>query len=506
MAMFSFQSGFGISGAPKFGLKHSSRVIFKGFEKFIIFENILTLNNFDCRQFKNPGQVKKTRKGPDMKKIIFAVGLTIMLAGVGTPLLSGLMTQRIIKQSFDDINQMYVDTGSDISIEIQQYEKNYFSSQIEWKIKLGALKSLYGVEEIVFIDRIDHGFSNVVSKTSLEKNKWFMDFVDNKLDGKNPIAVTTEYKLSGDFKTTIVLDAFSFKEGNTVFEIKPGQIVVVSGKDLNNIFSEMSWAGCTIPGKFSVDNFLANSKMEKNYTYTWEGMSSLSIENIKAVGTKESFEMANLKCDYELNFNKPENVLSIGLGNSIKSITTGQGKIQDIFSKININNIDAIGYEEFMASYSQILNNAIAQIEAAKTHPDTIKKVFEKQMASIGLQLLGAYEKFLKKGFEIQITDVRAQLPQGNIKGDIILSLKKDVTMAKLIPIVIQPSKALDIFYLKSNVRMPYELFGENYMLLSQVYPGMQTGLFLKEGENVIHKAETLDGKLLLNGKEVLLN
>ena len=234
---------------------------------------------------------------------------------------------------------MYVDTGSDIFIEIQQYEKKYFSSQIEWKIKLGALKSLYGVEEIVFIDRIDHGFSNVVSKTSLEKNKWFMDFVDNKLEGKNPIAVTTEYKLSGDIKTTIVLDAFSFKDGNTVFEIKPGQIVVAFGKDLNNIFSEMSWAGCSIPGKFSVDNLLANSKMEKNYTYIWEGMTSLSIENIKAVGTKESFEMANLKCDYELNFNKPENVLSIGLGNSIKSITTGQGKIQDIFSKININNI-----------------------------------------------------------------------------------------------------------------------------------------------------------------------
>ncbi len=441
-----------------------------------------------------------------MKKIIFTIGLIIILAGAGLPFFNGIMMERIIKQSFDEINRRNAEKGSDIFVEIEQYDRTFFSSKIEWKIKLKALKSLYGVEEIVFIESADHGFSAVISKTSLEKNKWFMDFVDNKLDGKNPIAVKTEYKLSGDIKTTIVLDAFSFKEGNNVFEIKPGQMVLASGKDLNNIFSDMSWAGCSIPGKFSVDNLSANSKMEKNYTYIWEGMTSLSIENIKAVGTKESFEMANLKCDYELNFNKPENVLSIGLENSIKSITTGQGKIQDIFSKININNIDAMGYEEFMASYTQILNNAMAQIEAAKTHPDTMKKVFEKQMASIGLQLLGSYEKFLKKGFEIQITDVRAQLPQGNIKGDIILSLKKDVTMAKLVPIIIQPSKALDIFYLKSNISMPYELFGENNMLLSQVYPGMQTGLFLKEGENVIHKAETLDGKLLLNGKEVLLN
>jgi len=441
-----------------------------------------------------------------MKKIIFTIGLIIILAGAGLPFFNGLMMERIIKQSFDEINHRNAEKGSDIFVEIGQYDRTFFSSKIEWKIKLKALESLYGVEEIIFIESADHGFSTVKSKTSLEKNKWFMDFVDNKLEGKNPIAVITEYKLSGDIKTTIVLDAFSYKDGNAVFEIKSGQMVVSSGKDLNNIFSEMRWAGCSIPGKFSVDNLLANSKMEKNYTYIWEGTTSLSIENIKAVGTKESFEMANLKSDYELNFNKLENVLSIGLENSIKSITTGQGKIQDIFSKININNIDAQGYEEFMASYLQILNDAMAQIETAKAHPDTMKKVFEKQLESIGLQLLGAYEKFLKKGFEIQITDARAQLPQGNIKGDIILSLKKDVTMAALVPIVIQPSKALDIFYLKSNISMPYELFGENQLLLSQVYPGMQTGLFLKEGKNVIHNAETLDGKLLLNNKEVLLN
>jgi hypothetical protein len=446
------------------------------------------------------------RQGFKMRKIILAIGLIIVLTGAGTPIFSGLMMERIVKQSFDEINQQHVEKGSDLFVEIGQYDRNYSSSKIEWKLKLGALKSVYGVEEIVFIDRADHGFSSVISKTSLEKNKWFIDFVNNKLDGKNPLEIKTEYKLSGDIESTLVVDAFSFIDGNDVIDIKPGHMVLALEKGLKNIFSDMIWAGCTIPGKFNMETLSLSSKIEKNSTYIWSGKTSFAINKMKAENGKTPFEMTNLKCDYELNFNQPDNVLSIGLGNSIKSITTGQGKIQDIFSKIHINNINAMGYEEFMASYSQILNNAMAQIEAAKTHPDTMKKVFEKQMASIGLQLLGAYENFLKKGFEIQITDVRAQLPQGNIKGDIILSLKKDVTMATLVPMVIQPSKALDIFYLKSNVKMPYELFGENHMLLSQIYPGMQTGLFLKEGENVIHKAETVDGKLLLNGKEVLLN
>ena len=86
---FLFQSGFEISGAPKFGLKHSSRVIFKGFEKFIISENILTLNYFDCRQFKNPGQVKKTNNGDTMHYCYFDSPLGKLLLN-GNQLLEGL--------------------------------------------------------------------------------------------------------------------------------------------------------------------------------------------------------------------------------------------------------------------------------------------------------------------------------------------------------------------------------------------------------------------------------
>ena len=34
----------------------------------------------------------------------------------------------------------------------------------------------------------------------------------------------------------------------------------------------------------------------------------------------------------------------------------------------------------------------------------------------------------------------------------------------------------------------------------------MQTGLFQKEGDSMVHKAETRDGKLYLNGQEVYLD
>ncbi|WP_457553195.1 hypothetical protein [Desulfobacula sp.] len=80
------------------------------------------------------------------------------------------------------------------------------------------------------------------------------------------------------------------------------------------------------------------------------------------------------------------------------------------------------------------------------------------------------------------------------------------MTLAGLIPIMMQPSIALDFFVLKTDIRLPYKLVGGNPSLLSVVYPGMQTGLFLKKGDTVVHQAETRGGKLFLNGKEVLLN
>lgn len=37
-------------------------------------------------------------------------------------------------------------------------------------------------------------------------------------------------------------------------------------------------------------------------------------------------------------------------------------------------------------------------------------------------------------------------------------------------------------------------------------YPGMQTGLFIKDGDSLVHRAETKGGKLFINGKEVVLD
>ncbi|MBU1344586.1 MAG: YdgA family protein [Proteobacteria bacterium] len=441
-----------------------------------------------------------------MKKIIVVVAGIIILAVIGTPFFNGLIMERVIRQAFGDINRMHAETGSDVSIEIQKYDRGFSRSQIEWKISTGPLKALYGVEDIIFVDRAEHGFSGIVSTTSLEKNKWYTEFVNEKLNGKTPLEIKTQYMLSGDIKSTLTLAAFSFIEGRDVIEIQPGTLSVFLDKGLKNNTSEMTWAGCSIPGKFKMDSFSLQSKIKKISPVIWEGTVSFFVNHIMADNKKNQFDLSKLKGEYTLDYSQEEQVVSIGMGYGLDTLKSGENEIKNAGIRIGINHIDARGYEDFVKMYSQIMSNALREISASQQSRDTMKKAAEKQMTQMGIQLLGAYEKLLKKGLEIKLSDLRAQLPHGNINGDVALSLKKDMTMAQFLPIMMQPSAALDIFYLKSEITLPYQLMEGNPDLMSRLFPGMQTGLFLKVGNNLVHKAETRDGKLFLNEKEVFLN
>lgn len=441
-----------------------------------------------------------------MKKIVVAVLLLIIIAGVGAPFVSGLMMEKIVKQAFSNLNTMYSDTGSDVSIEMTQYDRHIFSTEIEWKMRLGSLKAVYGVEEIIFIDRAEHGFTGIVSRTSLEKNSWFTEFVDSKLDGKNPLAITTEYKISGEILSTIALDAFSLPVEDEVVEIKAGRAVLACDKELKHFFSEASWEGFLVSEKLKVEGISITSSLEKISTYLWNGTVSFKVDKSEFAGNFEQVELVNFKGDYTLAVNEEENTISVMTTFGADQLVTELEEIDNAFVRIGIINMDVQGFEEFMKLYTEMANTVLKEITVAEDDPEEMKTIFQEQMGRTQFQMMTAYESLLKKGLEFQITDLHAGFPSGEVKGDAILSLNKDMTFAQFIPLIHQPELVVDVFSLQSNVTLPAELVGDNPMLLSPIYRGMQSGFFVKDGEKFVHKAETRDSKLYLNGLEVNLN
>ncbi len=441
-----------------------------------------------------------------MKKILLTLVLILMIAGIGSPIISGMMMERVVKNAVDNINSTQGDTGSDIALSIVQYDRNFLSSKIEWKISLGSLGKIYGIDNIVLIERAKHGILEITSKTSLEKNRWFSTFIENQPEGKNPLDIQTRYEILGNIKSSLTLEGFSIKKGTGLVDILPAHLFIQSDKKAKNFIFKGNWEGMTAPGKIKLAGVFLDSTQDKISPYIWQGKTSISAEHISLGDGQKHMAIKGLTSDTTMAYDKKENSISLGMAYGIASIKSQEDTILDAFVRLGINEIDAQGYEDLAKIYSRETNHIMKNIAGSQQSPDDMPGYIKDMMGRNAPQLIAACEKLLRKGFEIKIADLKARLPQGEIKGDISLSLNQDMTMVQFIPVAMQPAAALELFSFKSDICIPHGLTGDNPNLLSPVYPGMKTGLFLKKEDNLIHSAKTRDGKLFVNGQEVLFN
>ncbi|MCB2173829.1 hypothetical protein KQH41_01040, partial [bacterium] len=84
--------------------------------------------------------------------------------------------------------------------------------------------------------------------------------------------------------------------------------------------------------------------------------------------------------------------------------------------------------------------------------------------------------------------------------------LRDDLSFMQLVPLASEPSLALQFFDLESALTMPATLIEDPAPLTAPLHPAMSTGFFVREGELLVHRAETRDGALYLNGTEVVLD
>jgi hypothetical protein len=64
--------------------------------------------------------------GAGMKKIIMGIVFVIVIAGAGAPFFNGLVMENIVRDSLSNVNTMYADTASGVSVEIINYDDVQF--------------------------------------------------------------------------------------------------------------------------------------------------------------------------------------------------------------------------------------------------------------------------------------------------------------------------------------------------------------------------------------------
>lgn len=441
-----------------------------------------------------------------MKKIVAGVVVVLALAGLGMPFVSGLIMEKGFKKCIHDLNAMYAESGTGASLEIISYTRSFSSSEVEWKVNLGNLQSVYGIKNIVFTDRAKHGYTGVISKTSFEKNSWFTEFVNNKLGGANPFDITTEYSLKGDIHSVLSLNTFSLEVENETLEVKPAQFVFDFDWKMDRFRTSGTWQGASVAGKADMKGLSFTSDLKMFSSFIWDGKVSFQIEDIQAHESETVVDMQKLNAQYTLNFDEVKNTLAVEATYGFGRISDGVEKVENASATMGFRGIDGAAYEEGMRLYLEMVGTLLSEIARVQGDPEALNRLLEEQMMATGFQLMAVYEKFLKGGMEIYVQDLHAALPQGDVKGDILLRLEKDLTMAQMFPMMNQPEMIFEYISISSNLVLPKELVGDNPMMLSPVYPGMKTGFFVEDGANLVHKSETRDKKLFINGEELLFN
>ncbi len=439
-----------------------------------------------------------------MKKVFIGVLLVIVIIAC-MPIINGIIAKGVVDKAAVNVNSIYSETGMDYSIEIISYKRGLFSSEIEWKINLGKLKAVYGIDEIRVSEHTKHGYTNVVSTSSLDKNEWFTKIISEQLGGNNPFQITTSYSLLGEIKSIVAFDAFSLTVEEEIIDILPGNFVTATDTSLRNFVSSGSWQGFKVADKISIGEMNIESDLEMISSFLWDGDMKYELNNMTITEGSQNFEISDLTGTYVVDVDKAKNRMDIETFITANTINAGGTLIDNPSARFIIKAVDAHGYEDFMKQYAQLVSEIFGDMGELEGDQETTEEILEEQMKASAFQIMAAYECLLKKDLEIQIKDVVVKLAEGDIKADVSLRLLKDMTFTQFAPIMGQPDLLFDILYAKSDISLPAHLVAGNPMLLQPLYPGMQTGVFISDGTMFTHTAETKDDKLFINDQELIL-
>lgn len=441
-----------------------------------------------------------------MKKNIVIAALLIFLIVAGMPVLNGMIMEKRLGQYFEELNQREMRSGSGTQFEIIRYDRYVFSSEIEWKIISGAFKHTLGIDELVFFDRVKHGMTGISTDTSLEKNPWFSDFVEGTLNGKNPLSVKTRFHLYGKMTSTLLFDGVSFTNNADRVDVRPGQATLSIDWRKDRILSKINFEGLNMAGRIIFDGLSCESGLERVSQNIQAGKASFFLKKFLLSDQGQTRVVSNMGVDYELVYHPDKSAVSIKMQSRLASFQSGAHEIKNASAGFDINQMDAGGYEDLIIFFQDSLAKITRTDPFSAQDIDAIRQTLEGQVREKGIEWVRICGKLLKKGLEIEVSNLKARMPEGDIKADARIRLEKDLPLAGILSLLISPAKALGYIFIDSHIILPKNPDMDDRMLLSPLYPGMSTGLFIMEADHLSHTAQTRDEKLFLNGKEVSVN
>ena len=442
-----------------------------------------------------------------MKKSLFILICLAVVCAAGLPIANGIVMERTIKSAVEENNNKAAKTGTCFRIKILEYDRGLFSSRVKWCIENPNGFPGSETAQLVLVDQGAHGFFSVNSQTNLEENPWYTQWVNTRLNGKNPLSIQTRFSLTGTMGSTIHMNAFSIENKDKMVKVHALNLDVSTGKGFETLDAKGRWEGLSQGSDLVMGPVTFTSDLYQLTDIIWAGKNTFSLEKLNINdGKSDPVNLSGLTVNFDTSTSEDKESITMAINFHVDRIELGGKPLSNWAATLKLKQMDTASFEQFILLYSDMMTQAGQRLEKTGGNPGDFQEILKDEMARNTPQLMSALNGLLKKGLGMEITGLDIELPEGNVSGSLDLSLKKDLDPSNLLIFAIQPDMMFSFFDLDAQLSLPYALAGGIPNLTEPLLPGMATGLFVIEGDLLSLDMHIKEEKLFLNGHQVVLN
>jgi len=441
-----------------------------------------------------------------MKKFLIVLICLAVVCAIGLPIANGIIMERTIKSVVAENNKKSAKAGTDLKIEILEYDRGLFSSRVNWRIENPQGFSGSNMGQVMLNTQGAHGFFSVNAHTDLQENPWYMEWLNTHLDGKDPLSIQTRFSIAGTMESTLQTKAFSIEEKGKQIDFHALNLNISMGKNFKTMDAKCKWEGLSQGNEVVMGPVTFTSDLYQLTDMIWVGQNTVSLTQLKINdGRSDPLNLSELTTNFETRASEDKKSLTMTMDFHLDRIELGDKPLSDWTATLKVKQIDTAALEQAITLYSKMMTQAGQRLEKSGAYPGDFQRILKESMARNTPQFMSILKDLLKKDLGMEITDLDIDLPEGKIIGNLDLNLKKDLDPSNIFVFAMQPDMLFSFFNLDAQLDIPYGLVGGIPTLTRPLLPGMATGLFVVKDDALSLDMHIREDKLFLNGNQVIL-
>ncbi len=431
-----------------------------------------------------------------MKKVIISLACIAIIALFAMPFITGMIAEKATQDIVNTTNERSVEFGH---TEIVSYERGYKTTQSSFKWSYpGALQE--GDNFVGYSCIGNHGVLNYSYNCKIDNLEEYTTFVNDSLNGKDPLSLTGKVTLWGSIKQRLELEEFQFTDDSNVVSVKPAYINFDTNKELSDFIISGKLNGMDVKG--GSDAFtLGQSEIKGDISLNEQGIgigeiefavsslnglikdqSTIELNDLLVVGqTQEKGE--NLDMDYQI---KVENIIT--------KLTDGETdidlkKLNFAMSMHGVDTLKVAAINQKMSDfYNDILSNQSAE-------PST------EQLGSL-MAIVPDLEALLKSGLQLK-TSLSADVSKEPASAEFDIALIDNMTMAEFMLAFSNPESLLDKMSANLKTSIPDSILSKQVLLKEAV---INSPFYEQNGTSYQTDIKLAKDDVMLNGEKINAN